>query len=155
MNVSIRALGWRLDFKRFRIYLYEKYAITKAFIFIGYIPGNETLYTFLQSVGYICIFKPTLKVRGKRVKGNVDTELVLHAMIEYQNYDQAIIVSGDGDFFCLAEYLLKEGKLLRILIPNEHRYSSLLKRLNSTNKDALDFISRLKIQLEYKKRYSK
>jgi uncharacterized LabA/DUF88 family protein len=36
-----------------------------------------------------------------RVKGNVDAELVLHTMIEYDNYSKAIIISGDGDFFCL------------------------------------------------------
>ena len=39
------------------------------------------------------------------IKGNVDAELVLYAMKELPNYEQAIIVSGDGDFFSLAEYL--------------------------------------------------
>jgi uncharacterized LabA/DUF88 family protein len=46
-----------------------------------------------------------------KVKGNVDAELVLHAMIEYPNYDKALIVTGDGDFFCLVEYLIKQDKL--------------------------------------------
>lgn len=41
---------------------------------------------------------------GKR-KGNVDAELVLQAMIEYPNYERAIIVTGDGDFGCLVRYL--------------------------------------------------
>jgi uncharacterized LabA/DUF88 family protein len=47
-------------------------------------------------------------------------------MKEFPNYDKAIIVSGDGDFFALAEYLEEQGKLGYILTPN-WQYSSLLK----------------------------
>ena len=50
-------------------------------------------------------------------------------MINYQNYDKAIIVSGDGDFFCLIEYLEKNNKLHRVLAPNRN-YSSLLRAYN-------------------------
>ena len=61
LNLSIRNCGWKLDFKRFYIYLKDKYKINKAFLFIGYVAGNESLYTFLQEAGYIVIFKPTLE----------------------------------------------------------------------------------------------
>ena len=44
LNLSIRSLGWKLDFARFRIYLKEKYGVTKAFLFIGYVEGNNDLY---------------------------------------------------------------------------------------------------------------
>ena len=113
LNLAIKDCGWELDFARFYIYLKDKYKMKKAFLFIGYVTGNEALYTFLQKVGYIVVFKPTLeyKKRGEiYTKGNVDAELVLHTMIEYPNYDKAIIVSGDGDFHCLIEYL-KEGEI--------------------------------------------
>lgn len=40
LNLSIRDLGWRLDFSRFRKYLSDKYQVSKAFVFIGYIEGN-------------------------------------------------------------------------------------------------------------------
>lgn len=91
--------------------------------------GNEALYTNLQKAGYIVIFKPTLEIKkeGKsKIKGNVDAELVLHIMIEYPNYGKAIIVSGDGDFRCLVEYLVKNNKFYRLVIPNKKKYSSLL-----------------------------
>ncbi len=131
LNLGVRSLGWKLDFGKFRQYLITKYNVKKTFLFIGFIRGNQMLYTYLQSVGYICIFKPTLELRENKnrvkVKGNVDAELVLHAMIEYKNYDKAIIVSGDGDFHCLIEYLEEKGKLLKIITPNK-RYSSLLKK---------------------------
>lgn len=131
LNLGVRSQDWKLDFGKFRQYLITKYNVKKTFLFIGYIRGNQSLYTYLQSVGYICIFKPTLELRENRnevkVKGNVDAELVLHAMIEYKNYNKAIIVSGDGDFHCLIEYLEGKNKLSKVITPNK-RYSSLLKK---------------------------
>ena len=92
--------------------------------------GNELLYTQLQKDGYIVIFKPTLAIkRGKKivVKGNVDAELVLHSMIEYPNYDKAIIISGDGDFHCLVKYLAQKSRLLKLMAPSRSGVSSLLR----------------------------
>jgi len=62
LNLGVRALGWKLDFKRFRVYLKDKCNVDKAFLFIGYIPQYQTLYTQLQKDGYVCVFKPTLKL---------------------------------------------------------------------------------------------
>jgi uncharacterized LabA/DUF88 family protein len=133
LNLSIQDAGWKLDFARFYIYLKDKYKVKKTYLFIGYVAGNEALYTFLQQAGYIVIFKPTLeyKKEGKRyTKGNVDAELVLHTMIEYPNYNKAIIVSGDGDFHCLIEYLESKDKLFKIIIPNSKEYSALLRKFH-------------------------
>ena len=106
-------------------------------------------YASLQKAGYILIFKPTLKTPTGKVKGNCDAELVLHAMIEKSNYDQAVIVTGDGDFHCLIGYLLQTGKLARLLVPNRQRYSALLKK-SAGNR--IDFMNEMRSKLEYKKR---
>lgn len=120
--------GWKLDFKKFRIYLSNKFRVEKVFLFIGYIKQNEKLYRHLKSYGYNLVFKQTVVDHQGKPKGNVDAELVLHtAAIEYPNYNKAVIVSGDGDFRCLYEYLEKNRKLLNIIIPNENSESSLLK----------------------------
>ena len=120
--------GWKLVFSKFRKYLSDKYRIRKALLFIGYIRQNENLYKSLLSFGYELVYKPTVKDNFGKPKGNVDAELVLHAAaIEYPNYDKAVIVSGDGDFTCLHEYLEKNRKLLRIIIPNSKSESSLLR----------------------------
>ena len=129
LNLSIRAQGWVLDFSKYRLYLSRKYGIDKAFIFIGYVWENQALYTNLQKDGYILVFKPTLKLPDGRSKGNVDAELILHTLIEYPNYDKALIITGDGDFYCLVEYLLKTDKLLKLMIPNKERYSSLFRKM--------------------------
>lgn len=147
LNLAIREQGWILDFSRFRKYLMENYSVTKAFLFIGYLPGNQGLYTALQKEGFVLIFKPTLSLPDGRVKGNVDAELVLHTMIEYPNYDKAIIVTGDGDFACLIEYLMAKEKLLRLIVPNRNRYSSLLAKL----RPKIVFMNDLRTKLEFKK----
>lgn len=150
LNLGIKDLGWKLDFDRFRKYLNEKYSVKKAYIFISYIPGNEALYTSLQNMGYICIFKPTLELNDGRVKGNVDAELVLHTMIQYKNFEKAVIVSGDGDFYCLVEHLIKENKLEMVLVPDEQKYSALLKKLSKPGKNIFEFLNRKKNKLELK-----
>ena len=130
LNLGVRKSGWRLDFRKFRVLLKDQYKVEPAFLFIGYISGNEKLYKYLQESGYILIFKPTLEYKKKDktvTKGNVDAELVLHTMIEWNHYDKAVIISGDGDFYCLIEHLEQHDKLLKIIAPN-HRYSSLLKK---------------------------
>jgi len=131
LNLGVRDLGWRLDFGRFRVYLKDKYQVTKAFLFIGYVAGNQALYTQLQKDGYLVVFKPTLEFKkGKKikVKGNVDAELIMHAMIEWRNFDKAIIVAGDGDYHCLAEYMVKQKKLLKLISPSRKSFSSLLRK---------------------------
>ncbi len=120
--------GWKFNYKSFRKYLTDKFHVSKAFYFIGYIKQNERLYESLRSYGYELVFKPTVTDGHGKPKGNIDAELVLYSSaIEYKNFDQAVFVAGDGDYYCLYKYLIEKGKLLKILIPNEKSESSLLK----------------------------
>jgi uncharacterized LabA/DUF88 family protein len=143
--------GWKIDFRRFFIYLKDKHKVKKAYLFIGHVAGNEQLYSFLNDVGYKLIFKPTLNYtdgKEKIIKGNVDAELVLHAMIEFPNYSKAIIVSGDGDYYCLVEYLETQHKLSRVIIPNKISYSSLLRKYSKY----FVYVTDLKEKLEYREK---
>ena len=145
LNLSILDQGWKLDYKRFRKYLEDKYHVVKAFLFIGFIPTQQSLYTSLQQYGYILIFKPTLELKDGRVKGNVDAELVLHTMIEWNNYDKAVLVTGDGDFHCLVEHLKNKNKLEKLLIPSREKYSALLRKFAGE----MAFMDALRGKLEY------
>lgn len=129
LNLGIRDLGWQIDFKKFYIYIKDKFRVKKSILFIGYLKENKVLYEKLRSFGYELVFKPTVKDKFGKVKGNVDAEIVLHsANIEYDNYNKGVFVSGDGDFYCLYDFLQKKNKLLRIVIPNHKSESSLLER---------------------------
>ena len=149
LNLGIQALGWKLNFKKFRVYLAEKYGVKKAYMFIGFVDGNNSLYIALQEAGYVCIFKPTLVYKDGSIKGNCDAELVLHAMIEYPRYDKAIIVTGDGDFYCLVKYFIEQNKLEALLIPNRFKFSALLKF--KMFRKFLRYMNDLRAMLEYKK----
>lgn len=128
---SILSQGWEIDYKKLYILLKKKYKATKIFYFIDYSNKNKALYSRLERYDYVLIFKPTLviyKAGIRQLKGNVDGELILQAMIEYRNYRKAIIVSGDGDYLCLIQYLNKRNKLEKIIVPDINNYSRLLKK---------------------------
>jgi len=69
-------------------------------------------------------------------------------MIEFDNYDKALIVTGDGDFYCLVDYLKRQNKLLKLMIPNKRKYSSLFAKLM----DHIVFMNDLRGKLEYRKK---
>jgi uncharacterized LabA/DUF88 family protein len=172
LNLGTQRTGWKMDWRKFRKFLADKYGVTQAYMFIGYMSENESLYEYMYELGFLVVLKPTIDVTAKphddedsgdkdskkkpddkekpTIKGNVDAELVLYAMKELPNYDKAIIVSGDGDFFSLAEYLAEQGKLDHILTPN-WQYSSLLKPFESK----IVRLDRLRRQLAYHDRKKK
>jgi uncharacterized LabA/DUF88 family protein len=174
LNLGIQRMGWKMDWRRFRQFLNDKYNVSNAYMFIGYLAENESLYEHMHELGFLVVLKPTVDMMTPRevadttppepgqpvvekvaedkppVKGNVDADLVLYAMKEIPNYEKAIIVSGDGDFHGLIEYLAQQGKLAQVLTPN-WQYSSLLKEFES-------YIVRLdqqRRQLEYHDRKKK
>jgi uncharacterized LabA/DUF88 family protein len=145
LNLGVQKVGWKMDWRKFLHYLQTEHNVKKAFLFIGYLPEYEAMYEQLHDLGYYIVLKPTVGLtplpdkdgkptdkpadaeeRKPIVKGNIDAELVLYAMKELSNYQKAIIVSGDGDFLCLVEYLADRKRLLHLMAPN-WRYSSLLK----------------------------
>lgn len=148
LNLGIQELGWKLNWQEFRRHLGEKYAVGKAYLFIGYIPQNQNLYRMLQEAGYVLVFKPVLPSAEGKPKGNVDADLVLQAMIDYPNYEKAVLVTSDGDFYCLVQYLKSKGKLERVLSASRKKCSILLKRAASEKIAFLEYSQR---KLEYPK----
>ncbi len=146
LNMAIRSHGWKLDYRKFRKYLEDQHSVTKAYMFIGFVDSNSDLYKGLQEAGFILMFKPTLENQAGDIKGNTDAEMVLQAMADIENYDQAVLVTGDGDFYCLVEYLGKRNKLAHLLVPSQRNYSALLK--NATAE--ISFVSDLRRLVEYK-----
>lgn len=155
LNVSTQKFGWKMDWRKFRKFLKDKYGVTHAYLFIGYMPEMMDMYEFLHGLGYGIVLKPTLEmnrlpdeekaeVEKKPVKGNVDADLVLWTMKEIKNYQKAVLVTGDGDFYSLIEYLDQQNKLLRILTPNIH-YSSLFKPFEKY----IDELGKYRRQLAY------
>ncbi|MBI2050154.1 MAG: NYN domain-containing protein [Candidatus Staskawiczbacteria bacterium] len=131
LHKGIKSLGWVLDYKRFRIWLSEKYGIKSAYLFIGLIPKYKELYKHLQEYGFTLIFKEVIYDDGGKPKGNCDADLVLQATRDiYENkFDNALIVASDGDYSGLVKFFLEKNKLISILSPsNVEKCSILIKR---------------------------
>jgi uncharacterized LabA/DUF88 family protein len=149
LNLGIQKLGWKLDYQKFKVYLAEKYGVKKAYMFIGFVALNQSLYDRLQEAGFILEFKPTIPDADGKIKGNIDADLVLRATLGLNDYDKAVIVSSDGDFYSLVQHLYEKNKLKVVLSPDEENCSNLLKQ---TAKEKIWFMNNLRDKLEYKKK---
>ena len=131
LEKGLDRLGWKLDYKKFRIWLSDKYSVEKAYLFLGIIPNNADLYTDMQKIGFTIIFKEVTRSQFGTIKGNCDTDLVLMATCDsYESrYSKAIVVSSDGDYACLIKFL-KSKEMFRVLISPDNTCSFLLRKIN-------------------------
>lgn len=127
VTLGMRELGWRLDWRKFSVYLNEKYKVSRAFVFIGFISHNKYFYDFLRSCGYILIFKPIINFES-RIKANCDGDMIMYAVSRCHNFNSGIIVTSDGDFYSTVKLLYRRKKLAAVLSPNARRCSKLLKK---------------------------
>jgi uncharacterized LabA/DUF88 family protein len=147
-------MKYHLDNERFRIYLKEKYNVKYAYYFLGYIDENmQSLYNNLQKSNFILVFRHhNSNLKGKK-KGNVDTDIVFEMMksLIEEDFEKIILVSGDGDYKKVVDYLIKKKKFEKIIFPNKKKASSLYKGLGDQfwlDLNRKDF----KVKLEHKKR---
>jgi uncharacterized LabA/DUF88 family protein len=146
---------WEIDLIRFRIYLQQKYHVVEAYYFLGCVEeGNRELYEEIQKAGFVLIFRQHTMVMTGKKKGNVDTDIVFHIMkkiYKQEGFLKIILVSGDGDYKLLVDFLIEEKKFLKILFPNRRFASSLYKSLGSEYFDHLENPS-IKNKIELKKK---
>lgn len=128
LHNGTKQLGWNFDYGRFRVWLREKYHAEQAYLFLGMMPKYKELYTRLQEVGYTLIFKEVIYDMSGRAKGNCDADIVVLAMQDaYENkFDNAILVSSDGDQAPLIKFLITRGKIETIISPYESKKCSVL-----------------------------
>lgn len=134
--------GWSIDLSKLKIYLQDKYNVKEAYYFIGYLQEeNNELYKEIQKAGFIVIFKDHNEYAISKKKGNVDTDIVFEVMknlVENNNFDRIILISGDGDYKKLVDYLVEKDRFKRILFPNGSKASSLYNKLDNKLKLSLD-----------------
>jgi hypothetical protein len=127
-------LLWKMDYKKFRVWLSDKYKVGRAYLFIGLIPKNKDLYTYLQECGFTLVFKDVLFDKNGRAKGNCDSDLLMQASADLYEGDlnKAVVVASDGDYAPLVKVLVAKGKLETVLSPAPaEKCSILLKRTSA------------------------
>ncbi len=148
LHLGLKDIGIALDFRRFRIYLRDRLQVAEAYYFIGYMPEQQALYTNLQRAGFVLQFKEVSRDRDGKAKGNVDVDLTLGAVSKMPDYEQAVIVTSDGDFASLVSYLIENKKLRTVLSPNRAKCSFLLRR---TAKGHIDFLEDIRSKIDLKR----
>jgi uncharacterized LabA/DUF88 family protein len=133
---------WKINLARFRVYLEQKYHVDKAYYFLGYVQdANEELYEEIQNAGFVLIFREHNPAMLGKKKGNVDSDIIFHVMkklYKKEDFGKVILVSGDGDYKLLVDFLIEEERFEKILFPNKQFASSLYKKLGAKYFDALD-----------------
>lgn len=142
LGTTLSEKPWKIKLSKFKIYLEKKYNIKEAYYFLGNIQEiNQDIYSEIQKAGFILVFKKhNLSMLGKK-KGNVDTDIVFEIMKKLYkkiNFEKIVLVSGDGDYKILVDFLIEENKFKKILFPNKKFASSLYKSLGGEFFDYLD-----------------
>lgn len=127
--------GWSIDFEKFKIYLVDKLDIKDAYYFMGYFEEKyNDLYIQLQKAGFITMFKEHNQYSVTKKKGNVDSDIIFEIMkniVDNHDFRKIVLVSGDGDYKKVVDYLISKDKFEKILFPNIKFASSLYKKLGN------------------------
>ncbi len=146
MNLSNCTCGfaWEVDLVKFRVYLRENYNVSEAYYVLGYLKDtNQDLYNKIQKAGFIIVFKEHSGLLKSKKKGNVDADIIFEVMknlLDNQGFSKVLLVSGDGDYKKLVNYLITKGKFEKILFPNKKFASSLYNVFGSERFDYLENI---------------
>jgi uncharacterized LabA/DUF88 family protein len=90
---------------------------------------------------------------GKK-KGNVDSDIIFSIMkrlYAQEPFNKIVLVSGDGDYKMLVDFLISEDRFEKILFPNSVYRSSLYKEISATYFASLDDLD-TKSKIEFKNR---
>lgn len=128
LHLGTNSENWKVDFKKFRIYLKDKFNVNEAYYFIWYLSDDQQkLYNKLQKNWFIVMFREHNSALKWKKKWNVDVDIVFEAMrklSDEKDFDKIVLVSWDWDYIKLVKYLIEKKLLKKILFPNKI-YSSL------------------------------
>ncbi len=125
LHETVKKFNWYFCYKRFSEILKNFYGVSKAFYFIGYTQSrNCRLYRSLRNAGFHLSLRKPIIDDNNQIKANVDSNLITHALAKINKYNKAIIVAGDSDYYFLVKYLIRQNKLLKILLPSRNDSSN-------------------------------
>jgi uncharacterized LabA/DUF88 family protein len=118
LYATAKTLGFDIDYKRLLAEFQRHGMLVRAYYYTAVIEDQEfssirPLIDWLDYNGFTVVTKSTkeyVDASGRRkVKGNMDIELAVHAMELAGHIDQMVLFSGDGDFRSLVEAVQRHG----------------------------------------------
>jgi uncharacterized LabA/DUF88 family protein len=136
---SQRTLKWHISYERLRDYFKSECDLRKMFVYVGSFPDEKQkkFLDMLEINNYIVRTKPVKKIRlAKGVyefKGNFDIELAMDMVDTINEYDTAILLSGDSDFAPIIDRIKEKGKWVIVMSTKHHISRELLQRAKYVN----------------------
>ena len=156
-NVIYRGNGpndWKIDLRKLLGYLKERFGASAVFYYGGIDRKNDAqcgINRKMAKWGYLLRLNPVKYFQNEQGKlyrkADVDSRMTFEIMQKLPQYDRAIVLTGDGDFYWVLEYLLQQKDRVW-LVANPRKTAKELKKLFGANFANLDS---LRSQLEYKK----
>lgn len=162
---------WKVDFSKLFKYLKNKYQTNKIFYYTGFKPKSSDIQKIkkLETIGYIVKSKPLKFINQKSiiqknqcpkckynwdkiinkpplVKANCDVDLTLDVLQHQSLFDQIIVLSGDGDFLVLYQYLESIGKKVKIISESKLTAKSIRSHFGQTFTDLLSIKKHIEIK---------
>lgn len=127
---------WKIDVKKLLLYLKHRFGVSRVFYYGG-VDENDTvqtrLYRNFEKWGYELRLNPIKRFtneRGERyTKADVDSRMTFEMMRYKDEYDRVLVLTGDGDFLWVLEYLMKEKKKAMWLLSSPTKTAKELRKL--------------------------
>ncbi|MCO6048676.1 NYN domain-containing protein [Mesorhizobium sp. RP14(2022)] len=124
LYATSRALGFDIDYRKLLGSFQKRGYLLRAYYYTALVEDQEyssirPLIDWLDYNGYKVVTKPAkefVDALGRRkIKGNMDIELVIDALQLSDSVDHYVIFSGDGDFRILVDALQRKGRKVSVV----------------------------------------
>ena len=124
LYATAKALGFDIDYRRLLREFDQRSRLVRAYYYTALIEDEEyssirPLIDWLDYNGYAVVTKPAkayIDATGRRkIKGNMDIELAIDAMVVASNIDHMVLFSGDGDFRSVVEAVQRKGPRVSVV----------------------------------------
>src|SRR5882724_13588894 len=149
LYATAKSLGFEIDYKRLLVEFQGKGYLLRAYYYTALAEDQEyssirPLIDWLDYNGYTVVTKPTkefVDASGRRkIKGNMDIELAVHAMEMAEHIDHLVLFSGDGDFRSLAEAIQRRGVRVTVVSTIASQPSMVSDELRRQADDFVDIV---------------
>jgi uncharacterized LabA/DUF88 family protein len=130
-NITIQAerLGLRIDYKKLLQYLRKNNNLLRAYLYTGVdleSTGLNNFVVMLRRSGYRVVHSRGDERPDGSVKANLDVHLAVDMVSMVEQYDTAILFSGDGDYVPAVEEISRQGVSVDVISMEEHAANNLI-----------------------------
>jgi len=134
--------GGKINYEALRNFIQANGDLVTLCAFTCFDPVRRTQMDFISALGhmgYRVVSKPIKKLADGTIKANMDLEMAMEVLNQAPHLDEVVLVTGDGDFVPLVNQLCANGKIVKVVGPDQNTAPELIHACN-------DFINLHQIQ---------